>query len=87
MGALASQITNLTIVYSKHQSSETLAICAGNSPVSGEFPTQMASYYAEDISIWWRHHEEVSKQVSCRGVLSGNENHVNWEVAVEIYPP
>ena len=30
-------------------------LCAGNSPVTGEFPAQMASK-AENISIWWRHH-------------------------------
>ena len=30
--------------------------CAGNSPVTGEFPAQMASY-AENVSIWWRHHD------------------------------
>ena len=29
--------------------------CAGNSPVTGEFPAQMASN-AENASIWWRHH-------------------------------
>ena len=29
-------------------------LCAGNSPVPGEFPTQMASN-AENISIWWHH--------------------------------
>ena len=29
---------------------------AGNSPGTGEFPAQMASY-AENVSIWWRHHE------------------------------
>ena len=27
----------------------------GNSPGTGEFPAQMASY-AENVSIWWRHH-------------------------------
>ena len=52
MGAIASQITSLTIidsiVYSdadqrKHQSSASLAF------------VQMASY-AENVSIWWRHH-------------------------------
>ena len=26
-----------------------------NSPVTGEFPTQRTSY-AENVSIWWRHH-------------------------------
>ena len=34
-------------------------LCAGNSPGTGEFPAQMASY-AENVSIWWRHH-------MCRG--------------------
>ena len=56
MGSTASQITSLTIVYSivysdadqrKHQSSASLAF--------GEFPAQMGSY-AENVSIWWRHH-------------------------------
>ena len=31
-------------------------LCAGNSPVSGEFPAQMASN-AENVSIWWRHYD------------------------------
>ena len=30
-------------------------LCAGNSPVTGEFPAQKASN-AENVSIWWRHH-------------------------------
>ena len=30
--------------------------CEGNSPVTGEFPAQMASN-AENVFIWWRHHE------------------------------
>ena len=30
-------------------------LCAGNSLVTGEFPSQMASN-AEKVSIWWRHH-------------------------------
>ena len=30
-------------------------LCSGNSPVTGEFPAQMTSY-AENVSIWWRHH-------------------------------
>ena len=30
-------------------------LCAGNSPVTGEFPAQRASD-AENASIWWRHH-------------------------------
>ena len=34
-------------------------LCVGNSPGTGEFPAQMASN-AENVSIWWRHHEEES---------------------------
>ena len=30
-------------------------LCAGNSPMTGEFPTQMGSN-AENVSIRWRHH-------------------------------
>ena len=30
-------------------------ICAGNSPVTGEFPAQRASN-VENVSIWWRYH-------------------------------
>ena len=30
-------------------------LCAGNSPVTGEFPAQRASN-AENVFIWWRHH-------------------------------
>ena len=68
MGALASQITSFTIVYStvhsgvdqrKHQSTASLAFFAGNSPVTGEFPAQMASN-AENVSIWWRYHVFLS---------------------------
>ena len=29
--------------------------CEGNSPMTGESPSQRASY-AENVSIWWRHH-------------------------------
>ena len=59
MGAMASQITGVTIVYStvcssadkrKHQSSVLLAFV-----VTGEFPARRASS-ADKIYIWWRHH-------------------------------
>ena len=36
-------------------------LSAGNSPVTGDFPTQTASS-AENVSIWWRHHDR-----SCYG--------------------
>ena len=61
MGAMASQITSLTIVYSTvysgaHQKTSKLRVtglCARNSPVTGEFPAQMASN-VKNVSIWWR---------------------------------
>ena len=34
---------------------DVTGLCAGNSPVTGEFPAQMASN-VENGSIWWRHH-------------------------------
>ena len=38
--------------------------CEGNSPLTGEFPTQRASN-AEKVSIWWRHHTCYAVIVSC----------------------
>ena len=32
--------------------------CTGNSPGTGEFPAQMASY-AENVCIWWSHHDNA----------------------------
>ena len=63
MGAITSQITSLTIVYStvysgadqrKKSKLRVTGLCVGNSPGTVEFPTQMASN-AENVSIWWRH--------------------------------
>ena len=47
----------------RHRSKKTsklrvTGLCAGNSPVTGEFPAQMASN-VENVSIWWRHHATV----------------------------
>ena len=62
MGAIASQITSLTIVYSavysgahQRKTPKLTGLCVGNSPGTGEFPAQMASN-AENVSIWWCHH-------------------------------
>ena len=38
-------------------------LCAGNSPVTGEFPAQRASN-AENVSIWWRHHDNTHTHLS-----------------------
>ena len=37
------------------------SLCTGYSPVTVEFPAQMASN-AENVSIWWCHHELVTWQ-------------------------
>ena len=68
IGTMVSQITSLTIVYttvySRRRSKKTsklhvTGLCAGNSPVTSEFPAQIASN-AENVSIWWHHHAFVS---------------------------
>ena len=68
MSLMASQITSLTIVsstvYSRADKKKTsqlcvTGLCVGNSPVTGEFPAQRACY-AENVSIWWCHHGEIS---------------------------
>ena len=48
-------------------------LCVGNSPGTGEFPAQRASY-AENVSIWWRHHGfrtpwRTRKLMGCHGLL------------------
>ena len=67
MSAMASQITSLTIVsstvYSRRRWKKTsklrvTGLCEGNSSVTCEFPAQRASF-AENVSIWWRHHDIV----------------------------
>ena len=66
MSIMASQITSVSIVCStigtapdqrKYQSSASLNFCAGNSPVTGDFPAQKASN-AKNASIWWCHHDD-----------------------------
>ena len=66
MSPIASQITSLGIVYStvysgsdkkKTSKLRVTGLCAENSPGTGEFSAEMASN-AENVFIWWRHHEE-----------------------------
>ena len=44
-------------------------LCAGNSPVTGEFPAQMASN-AENVSIWWHHYVKnwIAKSSDIHGI-------------------
>ena len=70
MGAVAPQITGLTIVYTtvysgtnkKTSNFRVIGLCAGNSPGTGEFHAQRASN-AEKVSIWWRHHIFLSQDI------------------------
>ena len=64
MGAMASQITSLPIVYlivysgadqRKYQSSAS-PVYVREVTVTGEFPAQRVSN-AENVPIWWRHHD------------------------------
>ena len=57
---MASQITSSRL-FIQAQIKENInlrvtGLCAGNSPVTGEFPAQRASN-AENVSIWLRHHD------------------------------
>ena len=77
MGAMASQITSLTIIYPtvyscadqrKHQKLRVTRLCAGKLPVTGEFPAQRASN-AENISIRWRHRGYAVSDLSQQTVM------------------
>ena len=61
-------------------------LCAGNSPVTGEFPTQMASN-AENVSIWWRHYDSgsiVEAGPSSRGIIL--QDQPSGEVDIMLHP-
>ena len=60
MGAMASQITSLTIVYSIVHSGTDQRKHQRHRSLCGEFPEQMA-INAENVSIWWRHHGWLKK--------------------------
>ena len=51
------------------------ALCAGNSQGTCEFPAQRASN-AENVSIWWRHHEWGNDQEFCMLMYLGHLQ--NW---------
>ena len=89
MDAMASLITSLTIVYSfvysevdqrKHQAVRHRT-CAGNSPVTGEFPAQRASN-TENVCIWWRYHEQDGRAIATTPVNSPHK----WPVTRKMFP-
>ena len=44
-------------------------LCARNSPVTGEFPTERASY-TKNVSIWWRHNVWVAIVMYAVGIVT-----------------
>ena len=62
----------------KYQSSASLAFCDGNSPVTGEFPAQMASN-AENVYIWRRHHALVTRNAT---VSNRSSSTVPWSASL-----
>ena len=57
-------------------------LCMGNSPVTGEFPAQMASN-AENVSIWWRHHVLSFLNSSLGLVLKKN---IARKLSLDLFP-
>ena len=60
-------------------------LCAGNSPVTGEFPAQMVSV-AENVSIWWGHPDkEFLRKIWCHtfwvyyGFTAQDILEINWD--------
>ena len=53
----ASRLLNhlFSLISKKISKLRVTGLCEGNSPVTGEFPAQMASN-VETVSLWWRHH-------------------------------
>ena len=62
-------------------------LCAGDSPKTGEFPTQMASN-AENISIWWWNHMMVPRQslLFCVIIILWEWGRSNWQFTDQITP-
>ena len=80
MSAIASQITGVSIVAfyrllrRKSRKTEKLRItdlCEGNSSASDEFPAYRGASNAEDVSIWWRHHNN-NNAPSLHFVMNGS---------------
>ena len=98
MGAMASQITSLTIVYitvysgayqRKHQSPTSLAFVWGIHRWTGEFPAQIA-VKAENVSIWWRHHIIFTLVVMGSTFVSYQgrcPDYKHWNIEVRMHCP
>ena len=61
------------------------SLCAGNSPVTGEFPAQMASN-VENLSIWWRQHVLCNTLYVYSGKNRGDSSTDNAPVRHHYWP-
>ena len=63
MSVMAYQITGVSIFAQllTEAMRRAISLCAGKSPVTGEFPAQEASN-AVNVPIWWRHHETLGNE-------------------------
>ena len=99
MSAMASQITSPMIVYStvysgaderwkKSSKLRVIGLCEGNSPVTGEFPTQRTSN-VEKVSIWWPHHTTIARSrygVPCHNLPEFDHNPDDlWHIIVQFW--
>ena len=57
-------------------------LCEGNSPVTGEFPAQMASN-AENVTIWWRHHE--TRKAICRMIVFTSNMYCSEATVIRVW--
>ena len=71
MSTIASQITIFNCLFRRRSKKTSklrvTGLCVGKSPETGKFPAQMASD-AENVSIWWRHHEVLLIPQFCTSV-------------------
>ena len=75
----------------RHRSKKTsklhvTGLCAGNSPVTGEFPAQMASN-AENASMWWRHQLVIYFQLPSLYMQPYRHEKTNPSVAMKTKGP
>ena len=60
-------------------------LCAGNSPVTDEFPSQRTSN-AENVSIWWRHHVPFVIIYACIWVQTYHDDVIKWKHFPRYWP-
>ena len=58
-------------------------LCAGNSPVTGEFPAQIASN-VENVSIWWHHHVGYHQGSAVTAFSVSCDNKASWQHSLPV---